>query len=175
MYLHAPHIAAQRAREKEKRLQHEEEEMTNYNQEDLQGDWEFKIVRAATPIFSNQARFAALVEEEALAGWEMLEKLDNQRVRFKRHKSARRKDEFLPPHIDPYRTQYGSDVNMRMAISALIGLFVLGAGIGVFLLTGGSSGSTGSDGGAPIFMTVAIIIPMVLVFAGIFVAIKSRQ
>jgi hypothetical protein len=85
----------------------EEEEMTNYSARDLSGDWEFKIVRANTGVFRNPAELDKLVKEEALAGWILLEKFDNTRVRFKRPVSARSNDYQLPQGFDPYRTQYG--------------------------------------------------------------------
>jgi hypothetical protein len=96
--------AAEAAR---RRLLGEEEEMTNYSAQDLAGDWEFKIVRANTGVFRNPAELEKLVKEEALAGWILLEKFDNSRVRFKRPVSARSNDSRLPQGFDPYRTQYG--------------------------------------------------------------------
>jgi hypothetical protein len=96
--------AAEAAR---RRLLGEEEEMTNYSAQDLAGDWEFKIVRANTGVFRNPAELEKLVKEEALAGWILLEKFDNSRVRFKRSVSARSNDSRLPQGFDPYRTQYG--------------------------------------------------------------------
>jgi 1,4-alpha-glucan branching enzyme len=44
---------------------------------------------------------------DAGIGWELLEKLDDGRVRFKRPVSARRRDGMLPRGVDPYRTRYG--------------------------------------------------------------------
>lgn len=169
MHFHGAHLAAH-AEEEKKRLQNEEEEMTTYNQEDLQGDWEFKIMRSASPVFKNQNTFAALVEEEAQAGWELLEKLDNQRVRFKRNVSARRKDQYLPPDYDPYRTQYGGNTNAVVAM--LVAFLVMGVGVGVYVLQ-----SVSSTGGAetPIRSVVIWLIPMFLVFGGIFAAIKAQR
>jgi hypothetical protein len=89
------------------RLLEEEETMTNYSTQDLAGEWEFKIVRANTGIFRNPAELAKLVKEESLAGWILLEKFDNTRIRFKRPVNARQDDYRLPQGIDPYRTQYG--------------------------------------------------------------------
>ncbi len=69
-------------------------------------EWEYKIVRAKQPIFGNPATFAQLCREEALAGWILLEKFDNRRVRFKRPLHLR---EDLDPSalpFDPYRTHY---------------------------------------------------------------------
>jgi hypothetical protein len=90
-----------------RRLLEEEEEMTHYSAQDLAGEWEFKIVRANLGVFRNPAALEKLVKEEAQAGWILLEKFDNTRVRFKRPVSARRDDYRLPQGADPYRTQYG--------------------------------------------------------------------
>lgn len=70
--------------------------------------WEFKIVRAERDLFRNPAIFKQLCEEEAQAGWTLLEKLDDRRVRFKRPLALR---DISNPQLltfDPYRTHYGS-------------------------------------------------------------------
>lgn len=106
--------------------------MTPYTRDDLDTDWEFKIVRAAMPAFHKREVLERLIEEEARAGWVMLEKLDDHRVRFKRPRSARAKDAYLPQGVDPYRTSYGASPARLSAIIALaigllvFGLFVLG-------------------------------------------------
>lgn len=70
--------------------------------------WEFKIVRANRNLFRDSALLQQLCEEEAEAGWILLEKLDDRRVRFKRPMAMRDivKPEFL--NYDPYRCHYGS-------------------------------------------------------------------
>jgi hypothetical protein len=119
------------ALEKRKKEQ-EEEEMTRYTREELDGDWEFKIVRSVTGDFKKRDIVEQLRAEEALAGWVMVEKFDNNRIRFKRPASAQRKDDQLPPHIDPYRTQYGwSDFRLAMTI---LGACFLAVGLIVFLV-----------------------------------------
>jgi len=70
--------------------------------------WEFKIVRAHRDLFRDSMTFRRLCEEEAHAGWVLLEKLDDRRVRFKRSLALR---DIIKPEalsIDPYRTHYGS-------------------------------------------------------------------
>lgn len=94
--------------------------MTRYSAEELSDDWEFKIVRSDLPVFRKRERLQQLLDEEAHAGWVMLEKLDNQRVRFKRPRSARAQDGFLPPDVDPYRTQYGGLVRTQVLILTLL-------------------------------------------------------
>ncbi|HLF91230.1 MAG TPA: hypothetical protein VI451_19955, partial [Anaerolineales bacterium] len=76
------HIVAHAAAERRRQQQEEEERMTSYNPNDLNQDWEFKIVRSATNQFKKPDVFQQMVEEESLSGWQLLEKLDNGRVRF---------------------------------------------------------------------------------------------
>jgi hypothetical protein len=104
-----------------RRLELEEEElMTAYTPADLADDWEFKILRCAMREFRNPDVFQAAVEEESLAGWELLEKLDDYRIRFKRPRRARENDVLLPPDVDPYRTTYrGSSAKVMMKIIAV--------------------------------------------------------
>ena len=97
----------------------EEEQMTTYSTDELASGWEFKIVRANTRVFGKPSTFNRLLEEEARAGWTMLEKFDDQRIRFKRPREARRNDANLPPGVDPYRVHYGmSPVAFAMLILA---------------------------------------------------------
>ena len=112
--------------------------MTPYTQEDLDGDWEFKIVRSSTGAFRKRERLEQLIEEEAQAGWTMLEKLDDYRVRFKRPRRARAQDDYLPPDVDPYRAYYGGSssrtVVIVLAVVVLL-LFLLSLmGLLVFLM-----------------------------------------
>ncbi len=100
-----------------RRLRQEEEEMTPYAKQDLDEGWEFKIIRSATNTFRDPQKLKAILDEEARAGWVLLEKFDNQRVRLKRPASARAGDAALG--FDPYRTQVG------MSDLALVGV-VLG-------------------------------------------------
>ncbi|HNB50491.1 MAG TPA: hypothetical protein PK530_01030 [Anaerolineales bacterium] len=120
------HIAAHAAAERRKQLQEEEERMTRYNSDEVNGDWEFKIVRSATEQFKKPEIFQQMVEEESLAGWQLLEKLDNNRVRFKRPVSARKRDAMLPAGVDPYRTQFGISENMLGLWVGAIILLVVG-------------------------------------------------
>ncbi len=96
------------------RQRQEEEEMTKYTDADLQGDWEFKIVRANTAAFRNPEVLRQVCAEEASAGWTLVEKFDNQRLRFKRPVSARAGDAGLA--FDPYRTQYGISSGALVAV-----------------------------------------------------------
>jgi hypothetical protein len=93
--------AAQVAR----RMRQEEEEMTPYSKSELADNWEFKIIRSSTNTFRDPAKTRAILEEEARAGWMLVEKFDNSRIRLKRPASARAGDGNLG--FDPYRTTVG--------------------------------------------------------------------
>ncbi|GAB4443543.1 MAG: hypothetical protein Kow00120_12890 [Anaerolineae bacterium] len=111
----------------EERVREEEEEMTRYTAEELEQGWEFKIVRSAYHAFGNPETLRAVVEQEARAGWVLVEKFDDARLRFRRPQSARERDHLLPQEFDPYRTSYG------MSQSAVVGL-MLGIVVALVLL-----------------------------------------
>ena len=111
--------AAAAAAERRRREAEEEEEMTPYTSEELAQGWEFKIVRSATGAFKDPAMLRKLLDEEARAGWTLVEKFDNARLRLKRPAAARERDAKLD--FDPYRTWVGPLVN-TVALAIVIGL-----------------------------------------------------
>jgi hypothetical protein len=117
----------------QRRMEEEEEKMTGYSINDLENDWEFKVVRANREVFRSQEELAKLVSEEKRAGWVLLEKFDDSRIRFKRQRAMQARDEQLRLEgIDPYRTQYGMSLTkfkLMIAAAALAFAFVLMAGI----------------------------------------------
>ena len=114
--------AAVAAAEAAQRLLQEEEEMTQYSDSDLSGDWEFKIVRATTGVFRKPDEFSKLLEEEAKFGWILLEKLDDSRVRFKRHIRDRARDRRRASDQDPYRSIYGRSPARQIGL-VMLGIF----------------------------------------------------
>jgi hypothetical protein len=111
-------ITAAGAAEHQRKHQGEEELMTTYGTDDIEG-WEFKIVRAATRKFKDPEFLRQTCEEEARSGWEMLEKFDNCRVRFKRRIENRDGDQHRD--IDPYRTQVGlTSDQLGLLITAVV-------------------------------------------------------
>jgi hypothetical protein len=106
------------AAERQRRLREEEEEMTPYTPNDLTQDWEFKILRSAMAGFSKPAFLRRVLDDEARAGWVLVEKFDNSRIRLKRPALARERDGKLD--FDPYRT----DVWPTQAVASLA---ILGA------------------------------------------------
>ena len=109
-----------------KKRREEEEELTPYSPEELNGDWEFKIVRSSMSAFGNPRRLQRLIAEEGRAGWIFLEKFDNGRVRFKRPRSARANDANL--FFDPYRTSVD---NLQFII--VLGLILFAVFIAILL------------------------------------------
>jgi len=126
------HAAIHAARMKKLAAQ-EEEEMTRYSDRELAEDWEFKIVRSVTGAFGKPETVAQVREEEALAGWQLVEKFDNNRLRFKRPAAAAKRDAQLPDFYDPYRTQHGMSEGGLAA--TIIGVIVLIGGAVAFLAT----------------------------------------
>jgi hypothetical protein len=92
----------------QQKMMAEEERMSKYTKDDLLEDWEFKIVRADSPAFRKPENLEKLRKREAIAGWTMVEKFDDSRIRFKRPASAREHDAYLPEGVEAYRTQYGT-------------------------------------------------------------------
>ncbi len=104
----------------QQKMREEEEELTGYDAKDLDG-WEFKIVRSTGKVSGD--KFHQLCEEEKKNGWELVEKFDEHRVRFKRRVELREQDSFA--EIDPYRTHYGiSDGKLVFFILGGVLIFV---------------------------------------------------
>jgi hypothetical protein len=164
---HGAFVAAHAAQEKRRKDEEEEEEMTNYSTEDLASNWEFKIVRSESGAFRKPEVFQNLLEEESIAGWELVEKLDNRRVRFKRNTSARRKDGMLPPGIDPYRTNYGSSAARPMILLGVVIAIALAVGLGVL-------GFTADQSAEPIAILPVLIVVAVGVVAAALAFIRRR-
>jgi len=122
--------AAAAAAARKKAEEQEEQELTKYNGDDLDG-WEFKIVRSFTGAFKKYDTVEKLCVEEAKAGWELVEKFDNYRIRFKRQISNRAGDRNR--QVDPYRTNYGfASSSFGLVIAGSVLLLV---GVIVFIVT----------------------------------------
>ena len=144
----------------------EEEKMTNYRSDDLD-KWEFKIVRSGIGKFKKPEAVRALCAQEAKAGWEMLEKFDNSRIRFKRRVEKRSQDQYLEG--DAYRTSADS-FNGRIA-AIIIGLVLLMGGLVAFFAFGYDIEVT--DGSQ--FGTVAVLVCLLAAAVGAIAVIKRRQ
>ncbi|KAA3630867.1 MAG: hypothetical protein DWP97_14420 [Calditrichaeota bacterium] len=155
-------IAAKKARERKEAEQHEEDNLTKYNSDDLE-KYEFKIVRSQWGKFKNLETVRNLCAEEAKAGWEMIEKFDDNRIRFKRSKSMRSSDAHQT--IDPYRTTIdGSTTSKFLLIFGLSMVFLI-AGI-IFFASGGYIEVTDP---------VQFVILGILVFAVIMLIVSKKK
>lgn len=96
------HYAAEVRRQIERQ---EEEELTPYTPDEVGGDWEFKILRSTMGGFRRPENLRRSLEDEGRAGWILVEKFDNNRIRLKRPTRARAGDAMLD--FDPYRTHVG--------------------------------------------------------------------
>src|SRR5262249_5951565 len=93
--------------------------MTPYTPRDLAENWEFKFLRSATGAFKDPAVMQRYLAEEAQAGWTLVEKFDNSRIRLKRPAIERDQDAHWT--FDPYRTRVGiSEVGLGLLIAGSI-------------------------------------------------------
>ena len=99
----------------------EEERMTPYSPNDLTENWEFKILRSTTNRFRDPLWLHEKLQEEARAGWTLLEKFDDSRVRLKRPARARANDAALG--FDPYRIWVGTS-QAKLAAWIILGSIV---------------------------------------------------
>jgi hypothetical protein len=126
-----PHAAITAAAAAAKRAK-EEEQMTTYDRNDLDG-WEFKFVRSNFGRFSNLEKVQEICREEAETGWELVEKFDQYRLRFKRRIEHRSRDNSA--RLDPYRTSPSSNINGQK-VALVLGLLLVAAGVIAFILLG---------------------------------------
>lgn len=92
--------------------------MTPYQSQNLSGDWEFKILRSISGVFGKPGKLREALDQEARAGWVLVEKFDNTRIRLKRPVSARSGDAALG--FDPYRTNVGLSEGRFVVLLLLI-------------------------------------------------------
>ena len=124
--------AAAAAAAKRRQNYEEEEEVTPMNT-DPSGEFEYKIIRSITNAFRTPAFFQQTLQEEAPAGWQLVEKLDDGRVRLRRSVEWRSKDTLLTH--DPYRTRIGmGEVKLVFVILGSIFGTLLAIGLVVFFL-----------------------------------------
>ena len=128
--------AAHAAAEARRRREEEEETMTPYSPRDLAEHWEFKILRSATRAFKDPQVLQRTLAEEAQAGWLLVEKFDNGRIRLKRPAGAAQNDPMLP--FDAYRTNVGmSETKLGLCIGGSVLAAVTGMLALIALLTKG--------------------------------------
>lgn len=84
---------------------------------------EYKIVQSTTPHFATRGNLLKVLQEESQAGWELVEKFDNYRIRLQRSIEHRAGDEGRS--IDPYRCQVGVSNVVTYGAATVITLVVV--------------------------------------------------
>ncbi|MCB1665796.1 MAG: hypothetical protein KDI28_08425 [Pseudomonadales bacterium] len=92
---------------------------------------EYKVVQASTPYFAKWQNIESVMAEEAKAGWRLLEKCDNYKLRLQRDISHRANDKALG--FDPYRSQVGLNNAVVYGVTTVVTLAVVYA---IFLMVG---------------------------------------
>ncbi len=77
---------------------------------------EFKTMQAQTPLFADNKKMQEILAAEAKAGWDLLEKEDNYRIKLQRDISNRDGDKSLD--FDPYRTNVGISSFLTYGLTA---------------------------------------------------------
>lgn len=84
---------------------------------------EFKTVQAQTPLFADTKKMQEILAEEAKAGWDLLEKEDNYRIKLQRSVDNRSNDGNLS--IDPYRSTVGVSSVLTYGLTALVTVLIV--------------------------------------------------
>jgi hypothetical protein len=84
---------------------------------------EYKTVQAQTPLFADTKKMQEILLEEAKAGWDLLEKEDNYRIKLQRSIDNRGNDGNL--EIDPYRTTVGVSSVLTYGMTALATILIV--------------------------------------------------
>jgi hypothetical protein len=88
-------------------------------------DWEFKILRSHTAMFRREERLRSVLAQESRAGWDLAEKMDDHRLRLRRHVRHRSQDAALD--FDAYRTWVGISTGRIVALVLLAAFGAMGA------------------------------------------------
>lgn len=84
---------------------------------------EYKTVHAQTPLFADTKKMQEILAEEAKAGWDLLEKEDNYRIKLQRSIDNRSNDGNL--ELDPYRTSVGVSSVFTYGLTALVTILIV--------------------------------------------------
>ncbi|MBL4582365.1 MAG: hypothetical protein JKY29_11140 [Gammaproteobacteria bacterium] len=84
---------------------------------------EYKTVQAQTPLFADSKKMQEILAVEAKAGWDLLEKEDNYRVKLQRSIDNRSNDENLS--FDAYRTTVGVSSVFTYGMTALATVMIV--------------------------------------------------
>lgn len=86
-----------------------------YSPGDLQGNWQFKIVKGN---FKTKEQVEAVVQEQAVYGWVLVEIFDHNRIRFKRPEAEVARDDHREGN--PYSTVSSASGTGCLSLTALL-------------------------------------------------------
>lgn len=98
---------------------------------DVNNRYEYKTVHARRGEFGDPAHLHRLLQQEALAGWVIVEPFTANAACFRRPKQARAWDHRRPPGVAPYRTLYTYDAEPDIQLETML---ILGATVLVTLM-----------------------------------------
>ncbi len=84
---------------------------------------EYKVIQAQTPLFSDTAKMHEILDQEARAGWQLLEKEDNYRIKLQRNISHRDNDKNLD--FDAYRSNVGVSSVVTYGVTAVVTIAIV--------------------------------------------------
>lgn len=84
---------------------------------------EYKVIQAQTPLFSDTAKMHEVLKQEARAGWQLLEKEDNYRIKLQRNISHRDNDKNLD--FDAYRSTVGVSSMVTYGATAVVTIAIV--------------------------------------------------
>ncbi|MFT6092729.1 MAG: hypothetical protein ACJA2Q_000618 [Pseudohongiellaceae bacterium] len=84
---------------------------------------EYKTLQSQTPLFASAAKMHETLEQESKAGWSLLEKEDNYRIKLQRNTLNRANDKSL--EFDAYRSTVGVSSVVTYGLTAAMTLGVV--------------------------------------------------
>lgn len=88
-------------------------------------DLEYKTIQAQTAVFANTDKMHKVLAEEARAGWRLLAKEDNHKIKLQRDIANRENDKNLD--FDAYRTTIGVSSMVTYVGTIIITLAIVSA------------------------------------------------
>lgn len=86
-------------------------------------DLEYKTIQAQTPLFTDSKKMHDVLETEAKAGWQLLWKEDNYKLKLQREISHRDNDKNLA--FDAYRSTVGVSSTVTYVGTALLTIAIV--------------------------------------------------
>ncbi|WP_237132970.1 hypothetical protein [Pseudohongiella sp. O18] len=94
-------------------------------------DLEYKVIQSTVPYFAKPANLKQTLHEEAQAGWQLVEKFDNFKIRLQRDIAQRDSDHTR--QLDPYRCHVGPSNAVTYSVTAVLTILVV---LAIFVAVG---------------------------------------